>query len=449
MTIKQMYLGCLAQASYLIVDEASKTAAVVDPRRDVDEYLAEAAKLGVSIKHILLTHFHADFVAGHLELQRRTDATIYLGAKADPDYPFTPVKEGDVLEFGDVRLKFLETPGHTPESISILVNDQAVLTGDALFIGDVGRPDLMASKGITAAELASQLYDSVHGKLLKLPDETVLYPGHGAGSMCGKALSEETVSTIGMQKKTNPMCRPMARDEFIRLLGGQAEAPPYFAYDADMNRRNRETLDAAKARVIPLPADRVLAMQKEGAQIVDTREAADWQKGHWADSFNIPLSGKYATYSGMVLDPKKPIVIISDEGRVEEAVTRLGRIGFDSVAGYLQEAVPAGLVRTSAHVTAAELAEWTSRPEPPLVLDVRLPGEFQSSRLEGALNIPMHHLAERALELPKNRWIAIICRTGHRSSVAQSILEQAGFTKTSNVDGGIVAWKELNLAVTA
>jgi glyoxylase-like metal-dependent hydrolase (beta-lactamase superfamily II)/rhodanese-related sulfurtransferase len=449
MTIKQMYLGCLAQASYLISDEKSKTAAVVDPRRDIDDYLAEAAKLGVTIKHILLTHFHADFVAGHLELQRRTDATIYLGAKADPDYPFTAVKEGDVLEFGEIRLKILETPGHTPESISILVNDKAVLTGDALFIGDVGRPDLMASKGITAAELASQLYDSVHGKLLKLPDDTVLYPGHGAGSMCGKALSEETVSTIGMQKKTNPMCRPMARDEFVRLLGGQAEAPKYFAYDADLNRRNRETLDQTMARVIPLPADRVLEMQKDGAQVVDTREPDEWQKSHWADSFNIPLSGKYATYSGMVLDPKRPIVVIAAEGKVEEAVTRLGRIGFDSVAGYLQERVPAPIVRASAHVSAAELAAWLERPDAPLVLDVRLPGEFQSSRLEGALNIPMHHLAERALELPKDRWIAIICRTGHRSSVAQSILEQAGFENAANVDGGIVAWKELNLAVTA
>jgi len=449
--LKQIYLGCLAQASYLIADEETKTAAVVDPRRDVGEYLDAAAKAGVQIRHILLTHFHADFVSGHLELHRRTGATIHLGARGRADYEFHALHDGDTIELGGVTLRILETPGHTPESISIVVLDRgrlhAVLTGDTLFVGDVGRPDLMASIGVTAGELASQLYDSIHSKLLALPDETILYPGHGAGSMCGKALAEETFSTLGHQRRFNPMLQPMAKAEFVRLVTYQAEPPAYFGYDADLNRRRRATLDEVLAGFKPLPWETL----PDDAQIVDTREPADYQRSHVINSFNVPLAGKYATYSGMVLDPSKPIVLITDDGREQEAAMRLGRIGFDRVAGYVQggiRSIPERRRRGAPHVTVAELATWIARPDAPVLLDVRQPGEFKASHLDGAMHIPLGRLRERAGELPRGRWIAIYCRTGHRSSIAQSILEQVGI-ESANVDGGIVAWQEEKRAVTA
>eukprot|EP00698_Gefionella_okellyi_P014366 TRINITY_DN3986_c0_g1_i1.p1 TRINITY_DN3986_c0_g1~~TRINITY_DN3986_c0_g1_i1.p1 ORF type:complete len:284 (-),score=41.72 TRINITY_DN3986_c0_g1_i1:734-1585(-) len=250
--IKQMYLGCLAQASYLLGDRTTGVAAVVDPRRDVDMYLQEAEKEGLKIEHIFLTHFHADFVAGHLELQNRTHSPLYFGAQAEADYPFTPVHDGQVIDLGAVKLKILETPGHTPESISIVVSDEsvdaekpvAVLTGDCLFVGDVGRPDLMASTGMTAQDLAGMLYDSVHNKLMTLPDETVIYPGHGPGSLCGKALAAETFSTIGKQRLTNPSVQPMSKADFVKqVTSEQPEAPQYFKYDAELNRRRHGTLE--------------------------------------------------------------------------------------------------------------------------------------------------------------------------------------------------------------
>jgi glyoxylase-like metal-dependent hydrolase (beta-lactamase superfamily II)/rhodanese-related sulfurtransferase len=448
--LKQLYLGCLAQASYLVADSEAGIAAVVDPRRDVDGYLQEAEAAGVKIRHILLTHFHADFVSGHLELQRRTGATIHLGARGRADYAAQPAKEGDVILLGRVRLTILETPGHTPESISIVVSEGdappcAVMTGDTLFVGDVGRPDLMASVGMTARDLASMMYDSLQ-KLLALPDATIVYPGHGAGSLCGKALAEETFSTIGRQRLFNPSLQPMSREAFIALVTAeQPDAPRYFSYDADLNRRNREALDETMRRAMtPLPLDRLLELQHSGAQVVDAREADAYQLGHLDGSFHIPLSAKYATYSGMVLDPEAPIVVVADSGREEEAIMRLGRIGFDRVAGYLQggaESIPASMKKKAAHVTTAELAEWLGRPEPPLLLDVRMPGEFNAKRLDGAVNIPLHRLRERVAEVPKDRWLALYCRTGHRSSVAQSILEQCGVARAANVDGGIEQWK--------
>src|SRR3990172_8815993 len=275
MVFKQYYLGCLSQASYLIGDERTGTAAVVDPRRDVDEYLADAEALGLRIEHAILTHFHADFVAGHLELRDRAGARIHLGGGARAEYAFAPLADGARLEFGDVRLEALETPGHTPEGISLLVYDlakdarapQAVLTGDTLFIGDVGRPDLMASAGVSARDLAAKLYESVHTKLLRLPAETLVYPGHGAGSMCGKSLSSETVSTIEAQRRDNYALQPMGRDEFVRLItSDQPDAPEYFAYDAELNRRERPTLDRALDRELaPLTLAAVLAAHRAGA----------------------------------------------------------------------------------------------------------------------------------------------------------------------------------------
>jgi hydroxyacylglutathione hydrolase len=282
MHLEQIYLGCLSQASYLIVDPKTETAAVVDPRRDVGVYLEKAAKLGATIRHVLLTHFHADFLAGHLELRERCGATIHLGARGKAEYPVQPMKDGGALEFGDVRLAFLETPGHTPESMCIVVYDLAkdrkapvaVLTGDTLFIGDVGRPDLMVASGMKAPDLAGMMYDSLQ-KILALPDETIVYPGHGAGSSCGKNLSSETSSTLGVQRKVNYALQPMSKAEFVRLVAAdQPCAPAYFGYDAGLNRAERATLEHVLATALkPLELDEVLHLAQGGARLLDTRDA--------------------------------------------------------------------------------------------------------------------------------------------------------------------------------
>ncbi|HZI93095.1 MAG TPA: MBL fold metallo-hydrolase, partial [Patescibacteria group bacterium] len=300
MILKQYYLGCLAHASYLIADEAG-AAVVVDPQRDIDQYLDDAARLGLTIRHVLLTHFHADFVAGHLELRDRVGASIGLGARASADYPFTALKDGDTIELGSVRLKILETPGHTPEGISILAYDlnasadkpHAVLTGDTLFIGDVGRPDLMASIGITADDLAGMLYDSLRGKLMALPDETLLYPAHGAGSMCGKNLSTDTVSTIGAQRQYNYALQPMSKEAFVRMVtADQPEAPRYFAHDAELNRSERATLDTMLERALaPLGLDEMLKLREAGARVLDVRDPAEFEGAHLDGSVNIGLGG--------------------------------------------------------------------------------------------------------------------------------------------------------------
>src|SRR5579872_4268276 len=386
MFLKQYYLGCLAHASYLIADEASGTAIVVDPQRDIQQYIDDANRLGVQIRHVFLTHFHADFLAGHLELRDACRATIHLGSRAEAEYAFTPMHDGDTLEFPGLRLQVLETPGHTIESISILVFDLAkdkskpcaVLTGDTLFIGDVGRPDLRASLGWTANELGGHLYDSLHTKLLPLPDEVLVYPAHGAGSLCGKKLSSDTVSTLGQQRQFNYALKPMSKDEFIRLVtADQPDAPPYFTYDAILNTRERATLDHNLERVLhPIDLSEVLHMGDAGAQILDVRDPAEYAKGHLAGSINIGLSGQYATWAGTVLDRAKPIVIIAEPGREQEAALRLGRIGFDHVKGYLNGGMQAlverpDLVWPTERITAAMVAEELAGAHPPLLLDIR------------------------------------------------------------------------------
>ena len=343
MILKQYYLGCLAHASYLLGDEASSTAIVVDPQRDIEKYVADAEEFGLQIRHVFLTHFHADFIAGHLELRDRCGAAIHLGACAGAEYAFVKMADGDTLEFPGMRVQVLETPGHTIESISMLVFDlkknpakpHAVLTGDTLFIGDVGRPDLRASLGWTAYELGSRLYDSLHDKLLPLPDETLVYPAHGAGSLCGKKLSSDTVSSLGDQRRMNYALQPMSKEEFIRMVvADQPDAPQYFAFDAILNTRERVTLDSNLERVLkPVALDEVIRQGDAGAQVLDVRDAVEFAKGHLAGSINIGLGGQYATWAGTLLDRAKPIVIIAEPGREQEAALRLGRIGFDHVWG--------------------------------------------------------------------------------------------------------------------
>ena len=457
MILEQLYLACLSQASYLIVDEKTKTAVVVDPRRDVGIYLERVRELGATIRHVLLTHFHADFLAGHIELREKTGATIHLGARARAHYPFQPMQDGGALELGDVRLEFLETPGHTPESVSIVVYDlaadrqkpRAVLTGDTLFIGDVGRPDLMVAAGMKAEDLAASLYDSLHGKLLELPDETLVYPGHGAGSACGKSLSSETVSTLGAQRRQNYALAPMSKEEFVRrITADQPEAPAYFSYDAGLNRAERPTLESVLSRALkPLALDEVLRLANAGAQVLDTRDADSFAAAHLAGSIHIGLSGRYASWVGALLDPGKPIVLVCEPGKEEESAMRLGRIGFDRIAGVLEGGVQAAasrpaLVIRRARVTREALAKRLASPTPPQVVDVRTASEWQAGHIDGALHVPLNTLEQHLARIPKSRELVVVCKSGYRSSIAASLLERAGLQRVTDLVGGMDAWEK-------
>jgi len=464
MILKQYYLGCLAHASYLVGDEQSATAIIVDPQRDVHQYLDDAEELGLQIRHVFLSHFHADFIAGHLELRDHCGATIHLGSRAQAEYAFVPMKDGDTLEFPGLRLQVLETPGHTIESISILVFDRrkdeakphAVLTGDTLFIGDVGRPDLRASLGWTATDLGGYLYDSLHNKLLTLPDEVLVYPAHGAGSLCGKKLSSDTVSTLGDQRRLNYALKPSTKEEFVRLVtADQPDAPPYFTYDAILNTRERATLDKNLKEVLqPVELDEVLRMGDSGAQFLDVRDPAEFAKGHLAGSLNIPLGGQYATWAGTVLDRSKLIVIIAEPGREQEAALRLGRIGFDHVRGYLRGGMEAlaereDLVWPTPRISVLIAAEELASGELSLVLDVRNPGEWADKHIQGSLNLPLNRLQERIQEVPRDRRIAIHCAGGYRSSIAASILQQYGITNQVEIAGGLGAWEAAELPIVS
>jgi len=409
-----------------------------------------------------LTHLHADFIAGHLELRDRAGATIYLGAKAQAEYRFTPLADGSVVEFGRVRLKALETPGHTPESISILVYDldrggiepYAALTGDTLFIGDVGRPDLRASLGWSATDLGSLLYDSLQSKLLPLPDASLVYPAHGAGSLCGRAISKETVSTIGDQRRLNYALQPMSKQAFIELVtADQPEAPPYFVYDAVLNSKERPTLGESLERNLkPLALDTVLALQKEGAQILDTRDADEFGAAHLAGSINIGLGGQYATWTGTMLNHEHPIVIIAAPGRENESAVRLGRIGFDNVAGYLQNGLQSLESRPDLVVFIERLspqfaAELFASNQPPLAIDVRAPREREQKHIDGSLSMPLNHLVRDLTTLPKDRALLVYCAGGYRSSIAASVLMASGFDSVCEIAGGLAAWESANLPV--
>ncbi len=464
MFLKQYYLGCLAHASYLIGDERTRTAVVVDPQRDIDQYLADAKDQQVAIGHVFLTHFHADYLAGHLEMQRRTGATIYLGSSAQAEYAFTPMKNGDVLDTGTVRLQVLETPGHTPESICIVVYDlarsaehpHAVLTGDTLFIGDVGRPDLLSSLGWSKDDLGGLLYDSLQQKLLPLPDDTLVYPGHGAGSMCGKHLSSETVSTIGIQRQYNYALQPMKRADFIEVVtADQPDVPKYFVHDAILNRKIHPTLDRTLEQSLkPMPLEDALRQHEDGAQLLDTRDPVRFEGAHLIGSLNIGLGGQYATWAGTLLAPERPILILAEPGQEEESTVRLGRIGFDQVAGYLDRGMHAlaphpELVGRTPRITAPTLAEQLQAPDPPLILDVRTPSEWRTQRIDGSVNIPLQHLQRRLDEVATDRHLVVYCRSGYRSSIALSLLKQQRQGGMADLVGGILAWDAARLATVS
>jgi len=454
MFLKQFYLDCLAQASYLIGDETSGTAVVVDPRRDVDEYIEEAQRQGLSIKRVILTHFHADFVAGHIELRDRVGARIGLGAAGVADYPFDPLHDGDVIELGQVRLEIMATPGHTPECICIVVRNlgapedpAAVLTGDTLFIGDVGRPDLMASPGSSATNLAAQLYDSLHQKLLTLPDETIVYPGHGAGSLCGKNMSSDTSSPLGVQRRYNYALQPMSKDQFVRLVtDDQPEAPAYFAYDADLNRRERSRIeDVLPAELRPLSLNEVLKQHQAGAQVIDVRDPGEFSAAHLVGAISIGLGGQYASWAGSLLDRERPIILVTMPGVEREAAVRMARVGIDNIAGYLDGGMAAvrerpDLLQSFSRYTPATLRERLQDPDAPFLLDVRREGEAQMGKIEGSANVPLNHLEERLDEIPRDREVTVYCAGGYRSAIAAAILQANDYTQPTDLVGGYNAW---------
>lgn len=438
----QFYLGCLAHASYLIASGGD--AAIVDPQRDVDQYIAEAERRGVKIRYVIETHLHADFVSGHRELAERTGAQIVIGSSAGAQFPHRAVRDGDVLALGDVELRALETPGHTPESISWLVIDNGrpvkVLTGDTLFIGDVGRPDLAGAKGFTPQAMAAMLYESLHGKLLRLDDSVEVWPAHGAGSACGRNISKETSSTIGMQRRNNYALRPMARDEFVTMMTTDLpEAPPYFARDAEINRAGARALADLKAGALS-PRD-VKAALHRGTVVLDVREGDAFGAGHIGGAINIGLGGQYASWCGTIVPASSDLVIVADgTDHSHEAVIRLARVGMENVAGYLDGGI---LAWSNAgygtdhlpQITARELSE-SGLP----VLDVRRPAEFAGGHVPGAKNIPLAELQRRTGELDREVPLAVICAGGYRSAMAASLLARDRFANVSNVVGGTSAW---------
>jgi hydroxyacylglutathione hydrolase len=456
MFFRQYYLECLSHASYLIGDTRTGRAVVVDPQRDVDAYLADAEEHGLTIVHVLETHFHADFLSGHLELAQQTGATIGYGRAASgrAEFPIVTFADDDRIQLGDdehgVTLEVRETPGHTPESISIVVHDglgdpYGVLTGDTLFIGDVGRPDLLASVGFTADELARQLYVSLRDRLLSLPDSTKVFPAHGAGSACGRHLSSETMSTIGEQRRTNDALAPMSEDEFVdAVIQGQSVAPPYFAFAANRNRQRRDLL-ASDTSVPTLTFDDVLAHQQRGAVVLDARDDATFAAGHLRGSINVGLGGRFAEYAGEVMRPDTSIVLVTAPGHESEAKVRLARIGFDHVIGALGEPVetfvahPEHLARLSR--LTAETVEERIADLPELVLiDVRDPGEVALGSIPGASHVALPMLLDRLEQLEHHAPTVVFCAGGYRSAIASSLLRAHGFTDVSDLLGGYTAW---------
>ena len=454
MYFAQYYLDCLSHASYLIGDTTTGQAVVVDPRRDVQEYLDDAAAHGQTIVGVINTHFHADFLAGHLELADATGAWIGYGREATAEYAIRSLRHGERISLGEVALEILETPGHTPESISVLVYEHAsdtvpygVLTGDTLFIGDVGRPDLLASIGVTADELGEKLYHSVQTVLMGLPDDVRVFPAHGAGSACGKNLSTERQSTIGAQRVLNYACQPMSQEEFVAIVtAGQPVAPAYFLHDAILNRKERPLLDLTLPALDLVAVDEIVSRR---GVVLDTRDQQEFAAGHLAGSLNIPADGRFAETAGMVLAADTPVVVVAPEGREQEVATRMARIGFDAVAGYLEKietvlAAHPGRVATASRLTAPALVSMLGRAEPPFVLDVRNPGERDGGYIEGSLNIPLAELTRRIDEVPSAVPVVVHCAGGWRSSVAASVLRHAGREDVSDLLGGYNGWAALH-----
>jgi hydroxyacylglutathione hydrolase len=453
--VERFYLGCLAHASYMVGSEG--VAAIIDPQRDVDIYLEAAARKAWKIEYIIETHVHADFVSGHRELAERTGAHIHLGAGSGAQFLHVAVTDGDEIQFGQCSLRFLQTPGHTPESVCILMNDRsepdrpaAVFTGDTLFFGDVGRPDLSATH--SPQELAAIMYQSLHEKLLTLPDDTQIFPAHGAGSLCGRQMSSESSSTIGKQRQSNYALLARTSEEFVHLLTDNLPAAPeYFAQEVDLNRRGAAHLSQLPA-LAALTAPEVLRLQNEGAVVVDTRPTTQFAAAHVPGSIHIALTGQYASWAARILGLSTPLIIVGeDPEHVRESQLRLARVGLESVAGYLADGV-AGWVKSGQdldsipQITVQDFVELRSHePDRVAVLDVRELGELTSGAIEKSLSIPLGKLKSRTAELDREKLLVVHCKSGYRSSIATSILRRAGFRDIANLIGGFDAWKAASL----
>jgi hydroxyacylglutathione hydrolase len=449
--IEQFFLGCLAHASYLVSSEG--IAAVIDPQRDVDIYIDAARDKGLKIEHIIETHLHADFVSGHHELAERTGARIYLGEGSGAKFPHTSVRDGDSIQFGNCRFDFSQTPGHTLESICIAVTDlaepsrpKAVFTGDTLFVGDVGRPDLSGDK--TPQELAAMLYRSLHTKLLNLPDDTEIYPAHGAGSLCGRQMGTERSSTIGKERRTNYALQAQSSDEFISLLTDSLPPrPEYFGRDVELNRQGAAPLHQLPPPV-PIRAPEVFRLQSEGAIVLDTRPAMQFAVAHVPGSMHIALSGQYASWAARILGLDKQIILVGEDAdHLRESQLRLARVGIENVRAYLEGGITGWLeggyeLDYIPQLSVQEFDELLATEKDHVaVLDVREPGEVQAGAIENSVRIPLGQLSSRTGELKRDKLMVVHCKGGYRSSIATSILRRAGFRDLANLTGGYDAWK--------
>jgi hydroxyacylglutathione hydrolase len=459
MYFEQFYLTCLSHASYMLGSEG--VAAVVDPQRDVDIYLEEARKHDLRIEHVVETHLHADFVSGHRELAAQTGARIYLGAGAGALFPHVALRDGDEIRFGRCRLQCLQTPGHTLESISVLVTDLdrapapfAVLTGDTLFIGDVGRPDL--SGEYTPRQLAGMLYDSLHEKLLRLPDGVEVYPAHGAGSLCGRQMSAERRSTIGKERASNYALRPASREAFVELITSELpERPGYFSLDVEINRTGAAALTELR-EIPPMSAAEVRQRQRGGAVILDTRPAQEFGAAHVPGSIQIGLAGQYASWAGILVGLGPEIVLVTETGQsAQESRLRLARVGMEKVVGYLgggiaqwsREGLP---VEQIGQISVEELNRQLEDGHAGMqVVDVRRPAEWSEGRIRQAVLKPLNRLTGMLDDLDRGRPVAVHCKSGYRSSIAASLLQRAGFPDVLNVVGGFDAWRACGLPVVS
>lgn len=455
MILEQYYIECLSHASYLIGDETTGRAVVVDPRRDICDYLADAEKFGLTIEGVINTHFHADFVSGHLELADATGAWIGFGDAAKTDYPIRRLVDGQHLSLGEVDLEILSTPGHTWESISVLIRERAgddpvaVLTGDSLFIGDVGRPDLVNIGDSSTSDLARAMYRTIHDKLLALSDSVTVMPAHGAGSSCGKNLSTELTSTLGEQRTNNPSVQPMTEEAFVAMLtAGQPATPAYFASDAEMNKRVHPLLQPG--RRIPAMAPRHVreALNEASVQVLDARSVEDFAAGHLRGSVNVGFDGRFAETGGMVAEVGAEIALITYPGEEQHAALRLARIGSDHAIGYLNvdhtgqfPAELADLVREAPRITVTDLDHLLAEGEVTLI-DIRNPGERESGAIPGSSHIPLAQLRLHVDNIPTDKPIVVHCAGGWRSSVAASLLRANGIRQVSDLVGGYNAWAE-------
>ncbi len=455
MYIQQIYTGCLAQAAYYIESEGE--AAIIDPLRDIQAYLDMASSRNAKIKYIFETHFHADFVSGHIDIAKKTGAKIVYGPTAKASYDIIIGTDGQEFPLGNEKIQLLYTPGHTKESSCFLAKDAsgktyAIFSGDTLFVGDVGRVDLAANEALTKEELASMMYDSVE-KLKKLSDDVVVYPGHGAGSACGKNIGKETTTTIGEQRKNNYALQPMDRETFVKnMVSGLPTPPKYFFMDAKINRAGyEEDMDSLVGHnVNALTVNNFILEKESGALILDTRMPAEYAKGHVPESINIGLNGDFAVWVGTIID-NVPLILVCDEGKEKESVLRLGRVGYDKVKGFLKGAVnawqQAGLPVHSIHSIAAEEFARQIEMGGAQPLDVRNDGEVANGIVKDAITIPLGKLSEKVNMLDKNAHYYVYCAGGYRSMISSSILEKNGFTHITNVEGGINAIKKTSAPI--